>query len=441
MPRSTRSTPLTVRRDKTFRRASRPASHASHASHAICFIAATVFGCGLLASSADGGELDSQSNPVPAGSIIIDGAIGDWAGVSCFAPDAAGDGGTGYDIAQYCIAHDDNNFYVRVGLHGEGSAALGDGAGMWTWFDTDKNFSTGIGVGAAWNPSGLGIEWNGSGLSQFNGWTAAGAHTGSILGGAVTGARSADNLNYEYAIPRSVFGVSSFYTSVQSEFGAADVLPDGVGNFFEYHAPAPPPPPILYTYETNPAIANGPTSGALLGDPGLTKLTDGIASDPNWLTSSQLVAAADPAFVPANLAGDTELPQPRVDFSFAASQMLQSVTITYLVDDEAKIHSPDYVVVSFSDAGSPFGGDIASFDFDNSDDNATDPVGMGAIRTLTLDLGGVAADKVRLDFFNDFEWTGILEVGFTPVPEPSTWLLAACGAVGTMLLGRRKLWR
>lgn len=235
-----------------------------------------------------------------------------------------------------------------------------------------------------------------------------------------------------------MFGTTSFYTSVQSEFGSADVLPDGVGNYFEYHAPLPPPLPISYTYETNPAIANGPTAGALLGDPGLTKLTDGIANDPNWLTGGQLVAAQDPAFVPANLAGDTELPQPRVDFSFAASQMLQSVSITYLVDDEAKVHAPDYVVVSFSDAGSPLGGDIASFDFDNSDDNAADPVGMGAIRTLTVDLGGVSADKVRLDFFNDFEWTGIMEVSFTPVPEPSTWLLAALGVAGMAAFGRRK---
>ena len=105
--------------------------------------------------------------------------------------------------------------------------------------------------------------------------------------------------------------------------------------------------------------------------------------------------------------------------------MLASVAITYLVDDEAKVHAPDAVVVSFSDGGSPFGDDIASFDFDNSDDNATDPVGIGAIRTLTVDLGGVSADKVRLDFLNDFEWTGIMEVSFTPVPEPSTWLLAA----------------
>jgi hypothetical protein len=118
--------------------------------------------------------------------------------------------------------------------------------------------------------------------------------------------------------------------------------------------------------------------------------------------------------------------------------LLQSVTITYLVDDEAKVYAPDYVVASFSDGGSPFGGDIASFDFDGSDDLATDPVGMGAIRTLTIDLGGVSADKVRLDFFNDFEWTGIMEVSFSPVPEPSTWVLMICGIAGATMFGKRR---
>ena len=392
--------------------------------------------CVLLVGTAGAGQLDSQSNPVTAGSIVIDGAVGDWAGVPCFAPDAAGDGGAGYDIARYCIAHDDSNFYVRVGLHGEGASVLGDGAGMWTWFDTDKNGSTGL--SGAFLIAGLGAEWNGSGVSQFNGWNAAGGHTGSILGGSVSAVRSGDNLEYEYQIPRGVFGVDSFFTSVQSEFGSGDVSPDGAGNFFEYHAPVVPPPPISYAYETNAAIAHGPPGGGVLGDPARTKFIDGVADNINWLTGvDQWVGVQDPAFVPANLAGDTELPQPRVEFSFASAQPLASVKITYLVDDEAKIVAPDSVVASFSNSGSAFGDEVVSFGFDNSDDLDAD-LADGAIRMLTLDLGGITADKVRLDFFNDFEWTAIGEVQFTAVPEPSTGALLAVGATAAAIALRRR---
>src|SRR5690349_17448766 len=133
--------------------------------------------CLLGGRFAQAGQVESQSNLVPAGSIVIDGAVGDWAGVPCFTPDASGDGGTGYDFARYCIANDATNYYVRIGLHGEGAAALGGGAGLWSWFDTDKNATTGI--KGAFLTAGLGAEWNGSGISQFNGWNAAGAHTGS----------------------------------------------------------------------------------------------------------------------------------------------------------------------------------------------------------------------------------------------------------------------
>jgi hypothetical protein len=382
-------------------------------------------------------QVESQSNPVAAGTIVIDGAVGDWAGVPCFVADPAGEDATGYDLARYCIANDNANFYVRVGIHAQGAAALEAGAGLWTWFDTDKNADTGI--RGAFLASGLGAEWNGSGMSQFNGWNSAGGHTGSILGTAVSGARSGDLLEYEYAIPRTVFGVDSFFTSAQSEVGGGDIAPDGAGNFFEYHATAAPLPPISYTYESNSAIAHAPPAGGALGDPGRSKLIDGVANNANWLSGdTQWVGVQDPAFVPANLAGDTELPQPRIEFSFDSSKLLSSVAITYLVDDEAKLVAPDSVVVSFSNGGSAFGSEVASFGFDNSDDNLADPVGTGAIRTLTLDLGGVAADKVRLDFFNDFEWSAIGEVSFTAVPEPSSVVMCLLGGWGLLAVARRR---
>lgn len=404
----------------------------------LTYLCAFFFAFALAGGETNAGQVESQTNPVAAGSIVIDGSVGDWAGVPCFATDPAGDGGTGYDIAQYCIAHDATNFYVRVGLHGQGSAALGGGAGMWTWFDTDKNFGTGLGVGAPWLPAGLGVEWNGSGVSQFNGWTAGGAHTGSILGGAVSAARSADLLQFEYAIPRSVFGVNSFFTSVQSEVGGGDVSPNGVGNYFEYHASAVLPPVGTYVYETNAALAVAPSSASIFADPNRTKLTDGQANNSNWLNApTQWVGVQDPAFVPANLAGDNELPQPRVEFVTNSSMPLASVTITYLVDTDAKIAAPDYVVASFSLGGSAYGDEIASFDFDNTAD-LFHGVAEGEIRTLTIPLGGITADHVRLDFFNDYEWTLLGEVQFQSVPEPSSAMLLVCGGVPAIVVWRRR---
>ena len=167
-------------------------------SRSFCFVVLLGFLCGS-ASQGIAAQIESLSNPVANGSIVIDGAVGDWAGVAGFGADSSGDGTGGYDVSQLFVAHDNANYYVRIRLNGDEIDLGGTGAGLWTAFDTDKNAATGIAAFA----SGLGIEWNGSGVSQFNGWSPAGAHTGSILGGAVTGTRSGDHLEYEYAIPRS----------------------------------------------------------------------------------------------------------------------------------------------------------------------------------------------------------------------------------------------
>lgn len=363
----------------------------------------------LHSAAMNGQQVASQSNQVPNNSITIDGDVTDWAGVPAYGIDPPDDGVGGYDISAFFMAHDDTNYYVRIQLYSDEVNFGGTAAGLWTPFDTDKDSSTGLQVFA----SSIGAEWNGSGVSQFNGWSAAGAWTGSILGpDGVPAARDEAQLEYEYAIPRSVFDSNSSYVAVQSEFGDGDLFPDEPGSYFEYHAAPVVVPPKPYRYETDPELANPPAAGGVLGDVLGTKLTDGIASDPNWLTGGQFVGSQDPFFVPADLAGDSELPQPRVEFTFESPQPLQSVEITYLVDDEAKIYAPDAVSVSFSTAGSAFGGDIADFGFDDSDDLASEPVGIGAIRTLNVALGGVLADRVRLDFFNDFEWTAIGEIKF-----------------------------
>lgn len=364
---------------------------------------------GVSTASVRGQQLASHSYAVPNGAIQIDGEVDDWSAVTAIDADAEGDGAGGYDLSQLFIAHDDSNYYVRVQLYSDEVNFGGTAAGMWTVFDTDKDAGTGL---SGFFASGLGAEWNGSGVSQFNGWNSSGGHTGSILGAGVAGARSLDQLEYEYAIPRAVLGSDSFFVAVQSEFGEGDLLPNDPGSYFEYHADPVVQPPKPYRYELDAQLANPPASAGVLGDVLGNKLNDGIADDANWLTGGQFVGTQDPMFVPGELAGDNELPQPRVEFTFESAQTLQSVEITYLVDDEAKINAPDAVSIAFSQGGAAFGGDIASFDFDDADDEAELAVGDGAIRTLNVGLGGVVADQVRLDFLNDFEWTAIGEISW-----------------------------
>lgn len=60
------------------------------------------------------GMAASLANPVPDGSIRIDGNTSDWAGVTPFPADTEGDGpGSGTDWQQVWIAHDSTYFYFR----------------------------------------------------------------------------------------------------------------------------------------------------------------------------------------------------------------------------------------------------------------------------------------------------------------------------------------
>ena len=152
----------------------------------------------MMVAVARGQQIASQSNLIPNGSITVDGNVTDWMGIPGFGADPIDDGAGGYDLSQLFIAHDESNYYVRVQLYSDEINFGGSAAGMWTLFDTDKDFGTGLSIFA----SGLGAEWNGSGVSQFNGWNSAGQHTGSILGSTVAGARDGGQLEYEYSIPR-----------------------------------------------------------------------------------------------------------------------------------------------------------------------------------------------------------------------------------------------
>ena len=151
--------------------------------------------------------------------------------------------------------------------------------------------------------------------------------------------------------------------------------------------------PVDYEYEGNPAVAHG-ISGNYPDLTG-TLLTDGNLGTTDW--RSGYVGSQEP-----NSQGDSGRLQPRVSFDLGATYSLRSVTITYMVDQSAGIFAPDSVAVSVSTTGlnGTYGGTVVSTAFDDSPDGNPTTY-FGAVRTLTVDLGGAAADAVRLDFLND----------------------------------------
>jgi hypothetical protein len=383
-------------------------------------------------------------------SLTFDAFDTDWPAGTLYTADGTADANTGTDWEYIRFADDPNYLYGYFKTRNNG-LALGD---LQFWFDMDENQLTGLAPGAL--PVGadnLILVFGGS-THLTNAATASLGFLDSQPGEAVAFAATPDGgFGLEFKILRNRLaddGNLGFDWWANSFLGGGDTYPngsatpDGPHNKYVFAAepPPPPPPPVgSYTYEANPAVAVGPTGAAVLADTGRTKLTDGVASNPNWLNAPNHWAGfQDPAFVPANLAGDNELPQPRVEFVTDPSKPLASVTITYLVENDAKIYAPDYVVASFSNGGGDFGGDIVDFGFDNSPDAFPNPPNLaeGEIRTLTIDLGGVTADRVRLDFFNDFEWTAIGEVSFTAVPEPNAAVLLAFGVATAAIATRRR---
>ncbi len=171
--------------------------------------------------------------------------------------------------------------------------------------------------------------------------------------------------------------------------------------------------PVDYEYEGNPAVAHG-ISGNYPDLTG-TLLTDGNLGTSDW--RSGYVGSQEP-----NSQGNSGRLQPRVSFDLGATYSLRSVTITYMVDQSAGIFAPDSVAVSVSTTGlgGTYGGTVVSTAFDDSPDGNPTTY-FGAVRTLTVDLGGATADAVRLDFLNDREWTFLSEVSFLASSSNVGW--------------------
>jgi hypothetical protein len=168
-----------------------------------------------------------------------------------------------------------------------------------------------------------------------------------------------------------------------------------------------------YQYEGDGTLAHGisPSYPDLNG----TLLTDGNLGTTDW--RSGYAGSQEP-----NSQGNSGRFQPRVTFDLGGPAVVRSVTITYMVDQSAGIYAPDRVTVSFSTNGPSgvFGRAVASTGFDDSPDGNPTTY-FGARRALTIELGGVSANAVRLDFLNDREWTFLSEVSFTGATASVGW--------------------
>ncbi len=109
-------------------------------------------------------------------------------------------------------------------------------------------------------------------------------------------------------------------------------------------------------------------------------------------------------------------PQPSIVFDLGLWHRLDSIKTDYLVDHEGAVYAPDGVTITTSLDGM-FGTEdrvVSSSAFDDSPDPAS--LGVGDVRSLTVDLDGEVTRFVKLQFLNDGSWTFLCEVTFNGVP-------------------------
>lgn len=211
-----------------------------------------------LVAQVEAVEVQSLSNKVANGAIVIDGNLSDWAAVTPFLQDTIGDGSTGaarpldIDILQGAVAHDDNFIYVLYRCAGDNMI---DPASNWIFFDLDRNQTTGQNGIAGMNS--IGMEFNLGGTTGWNAWNPVG---GGFAGGAAgrsvaagdSSAIPAGNDFLEYAISRTAaqpngltfnpIGGNSFNLVFGGEDSVLDTSPNGGDvNWFNYRLVVPEP--------------------------------------------------------------------------------------------------------------------------------------------------------------------------------------------------------
>jgi hypothetical protein len=169
-----------------------------------------------------GGSLSAPESGRP---ITIDGAFGDWAGLTRQLTDGD-DTGLGPDFGDVWITNDATNLYVRF----QSSDAFNLSSKLEIHLDTDRDRATG-------GPSGwLGIDWlvQGSNLYHWNGG-------GYSFVSALSAAPTTSITDFEIAIPRATVGLAGSGEAVSLRLANTnaspndDVAPDYSGGAVSTH--------------------------------------------------------------------------------------------------------------------------------------------------------------------------------------------------------------
>jgi hypothetical protein len=205
------------------------------------------------------------------------------------------------------------------------------------------------------------------------------------------------------------------------------------------------PSDISYSYAPTPAVQPNPLNNRndpLAGTPGAGKLINGVIASTNTganLSDGSTVGLNDPN----GFNGDNGAPHPGLTFNLGGVHNIDEIWIDYIgANSAAGVAAPDRVDVTFSNDGVNFGNLMSIANFN---DTSSVP-GMFFNRRLVADIGGVSAEFVRLNFFNNQEWTFLSEVQFVAqaVPEPGSlvlWTFCGAGALGVCVARRRRIVR
>lgn len=167
---------------------------------------------------------------------------------------------------------------------------------------------------------------------------------------------------------------------------------------------------VSYTFSKDPSSS--------YDDPDRTKLTDGeTVPDSWWSPGSPSPLGAEVGWIqnPAN----PDVPHPAITFDFGEGKYVDSVSINYVLWPDAGVRAPNEVRVSYSMNGEEFTGEEIFQGFDGSDSEYGYTM---FTRNLTLDLDGMPARFVRLDFLqgpgdswgpNRSSWHWFDEASFT----------------------------